>query len=53
VTSDDKQELDRLCLAVMHEKDPVKLTERVAELNAFLERRDVKLAQPVKRARQT
>jgi len=48
VTSDDKQELDRLCLAVIGEKDPVKLTQRVAELNAFLECRDVKLAQPAK-----
>jgi hypothetical protein len=48
VTSDDKQELDRLCLAVIHEQDPVKLTERVAELNAFLEGRDLKLAQPAK-----
>jgi hypothetical protein len=48
MAQDEKQELDRLCLAVIHERDPVKLTERVAELNAFLARRDAKLAPPTK-----
>jgi hypothetical protein len=53
MAQDEKQELDRLCLAVIHEKDPAKLTERVAELNAFLARRDAKLAPPTKPATQS
>jgi hypothetical protein len=53
MTPDEQQELDRLCLAVIQEKDPVKLTARVAELNAFLARRDAKLAEPTKLATQS
>ncbi len=36
----EQQELDRLCRAVIEEKDPAKLTELVAALNDFLQRRE-------------
>jgi hypothetical protein len=34
---DEQQELDRLCHAVIEEKDPAKLSLAVAKLNQFLE----------------
>lgn len=37
-----QQEIDPLCVAVIHEKDPVKLTKLIAELNELLERRERK-----------
>jgi len=43
MTADEKQEIDRLCLAVICEQDPAKLTELVNEMNRLLELRDRKL----------
>ncbi len=37
---DEREEINRFCLAVIQETDPVKLTERVKELNDLLERRE-------------
>jgi len=42
MTSDEKQEIDRLCLAVIREQDPDKLTELINELNRLLELRERK-----------
>jgi predicted component of type VI protein secretion system len=39
-TEELQREIDRLCLAVIHEQDPAKLTKQVAELNQVLERRE-------------
>ena len=36
---DERQEIERLCLAVINEKDPDKLTTLVEALNELLERR--------------
>ena len=36
MTPEDQKELNRLCLLVMAEKDPAKLTKLVEDLNAFL-----------------
>ena len=36
----EQQELDRLCRAVMEEKDPAKLTELMAALNDFMQRKE-------------
>ena len=36
----EQQELDRLCRAVMEEKDPTKLTELMAALNDFMQRKE-------------
>ena len=36
----EQQELDRLCRAVMEEKDPAKLTELLVALNDFLQHRE-------------
>ena len=37
MTPEDQEELDRLCLAVIHEKDSNKLSPCVVALNAFLD----------------
>jgi len=42
MTPEEKQEVERLCQAVIHEQDPAKLTELVAELNELLERKERK-----------
>jgi hypothetical protein len=41
----EQQEINRLCLAVIAEKDPAKLTELVAELSELLQRREQRVAQ--------
>jgi hypothetical protein len=46
MATDEQQEIDRLCLAVIREKDATILTELVAELNKLLERRERKLDGP-------
>ncbi len=46
MATDEQQEIDRLCLAVIREKDPTALTKLVAELNELLERRERKLDGP-------
>jgi len=38
--TEEKQEIDRLCLAVIHEQNPARLTKLVSELNVLLEARD-------------
>jgi len=43
--AEQHQEIDRLCIAVIHEKDPAKLTKLVEELNRFLELRERKLSE--------
>lgn len=40
MTPEEQQELDRLCQAVIDEKDPIKLTSTVAKPNEFLEARE-------------
>lgn len=42
MTREEKQELEQLCKAVIHEQDPAKFTKLVAELNDFLERKERK-----------
>ena len=42
MSPDEKQALEQLCQAVIHEQDPAKLTELVSELNELLERRERK-----------
>jgi hypothetical protein len=42
MTPEEKQQLERLCLAVIHERDAGKLTKLVTELNEMLERRESK-----------
>jgi len=46
----EQEQLNRLCIAVIQEPDPQKLSELVAELNEFLECRERKknsdVAQP-------
>jgi|KBSMisStandDraft_5_1062788.scaffolds.fasta_scaffold7541470_1 hypothetical protein len=45
MTPDEQQrELERLCLAVIQEKDPAKLTPLVEKLNKFLAEKDGKPA---------
>ena len=44
MTPEDQQELDRLCLAVISEKNSSKLSPCVAALNAFLEAHNTKPA---------
>ena len=41
MTANEQEELNRLCLAVVEEKDPAKLTKLVQDLNQFLERREL------------
>ena len=41
--AEEQQEIDRLCRAVINEKNPAKLTELVEELNRVLELRERKL----------
>ena len=38
----EQEELNRLCMAVIHEPDPHKLSELVAALNEFLDCRERK-----------
>jgi hypothetical protein len=40
MTPDEQAELERLCLAVIHEKDPAKFTKLLEALNHFLECRE-------------
>ena len=42
MTPDEQQELERLCLAVIRERDPANLTTLVEELNKFLADKDRK-----------
>ena len=42
MTPEERQEIERLCQAVIHEQDPAKLTKLVAELNELLEQRERK-----------
>jgi len=42
MTPDEQQVLDRLCRAVIDEKDPAKLTPLVEKLNEFLAARERK-----------
>lgn len=42
MTPEEKQVIDRLCLAVIREQNPAKLTELVNELNRLLELRERK-----------
>jgi hypothetical protein len=43
--AEQQQEIEDLCRAVIHEKNPAKLTKLIAQLNELLERRDRKLAE--------
>jgi len=46
MTTDEQADIDRLCVAVLREKDnPIKLTELVAELSQVLESRERKAAE--------
>lgn len=45
MSNDDQQECERLCKAVIQEKDPEKLSELVKALNDFLQRREQKSAE--------
>ena len=53
----EQEELNRLCIAVIHEPDPQKLSELVATLNEFLEGRERKknfeLSQPTEAKKPT
>ena len=53
----EQEELNRLCIAVIHEPDPQKLSELVAKLNEFLEGRERKknfeLSQPTEAKKPT
>ena len=46
MTPDERQEMNRLCLAIQQEKDPTMFSKLVKELNEFFERRERKLAEP-------
>lgn len=37
MTSDERQEMDRLCITVQQEKDPAKFSQALQELTAFLD----------------
>lgn len=46
MTPDERQEMNRLCLAIQEEKDPAIFNQLVEELTEFFERRERKLAEP-------
>lgn len=50
MTTDEMQEMDRLCLAIQLEPDPTKFIQLVQELNAFFERHPLTLPYPSRKS---